>query len=100
VIGLATVIANTAVRIYDSAQRARRLQLQLAGPTAIAEAIARCIDDAHAAARDVPASSRPAEAASVRASASQVLAEILPSRARCGRPAGRQPDGLGARSSG
>ena len=78
VIGLVTVIAGAAVRIHDSAQQTRRLKIQLAGPTAIAEAMARCIDDTHTAAQHVRASRGAAEAASVRASNSQVLAEMMP----------------------
>jgi hypothetical protein len=78
VIGLASILAGAAVKIHDSAQRTRRLEIQTAGPTAIAEAIARCIDDTHAAALDVAARQRPAEAASVRASASQAVTQMMP----------------------
>jgi len=78
VIGVVSVIAGAVVKIYDCAQRTRRLRIRHEGTTAIAEAIARCIDDTHAAAREVPAGQQAAEAASVRASAVQVVTEIMP----------------------
>ena len=78
VIGLVSIITAAAVRIYESTQRTRRLQIQHAGPAAIAAAMARCIDDAHAAALDVPAGAHAAEAASVRASAMQAVTEMMP----------------------
>jgi hypothetical protein len=98
VIGLVTVIAGAAVRIHDSTQQTRRLKIQLAGSTAIAEAMARCIDDTHTAAQDVRASRGPAEAASVRASNNKVLAKMMP--AVSSRSASRSPglQGVGATS--
>jgi hypothetical protein len=77
-IGMASIIAGAAVKIYDSAQRTRRMQIPHAGPTAIAEAMARCIDDAHASAADIPASQRPAEAAAMRTTAAQAITEMMP----------------------
>jgi hypothetical protein len=77
-IGLVSTIANAAVKIYDSAQQTRRLEIQHASTTAVAEAIARCIDDAHATARGVRGPQRAAEADRVRASAMQVVAEVMP----------------------
>jgi hypothetical protein len=73
-----SVIAGAVVRIYDIAQRTRRLQIQCAGPNAIAAAMAKCIDDTHATAQDVPAGQHAAEAASVRASAATALTEMMP----------------------
>ncbi len=100
VIGLVTVIAGAAVRIHDSAQQTRRLKIQLAGSTAIAEAMARCIDNTHAAAQDVRASRGAAEAASVRASNSRVLAEMMPAvLVVIGQQVPQAPQGLGATSS-
>ena len=92
VIGVVSVIAGAAVQIYGCAQRTRRLQIQHEGTTAIAEAIARCIDDAHAAARDVAARQKATEAASVRASAVQAVTEIMPALLAvigCQEPGGR-----------
>jgi hypothetical protein len=76
-IGLVSVIANAAVKIYDSAQQTRRLEIQHAGNKVIAEAMARCTDNAHAL-RDVPASRRAAEAISARTSATQLVTEMMP----------------------
>ena len=45
---------------------------------AIAAAMAKCIDDTHAAAQDVPPGQHAAEAASVRASAAKALTEMMP----------------------
>jgi hypothetical protein len=78
VIGMASLIAGAAVKIHDSAQRTRRLQIQHAGPTAIAEAMARCIDDVHTSAPDIPASHRAAEAAAVRTISTQLVTEMMP----------------------
>jgi hypothetical protein len=78
VLGMASVIAGAVVRAYETMQRTRRMEIQHAGPTAIAEAMARCIDDAHAVAQDVPGRQRAAEAASVRASAGQAVTEMMP----------------------
>jgi hypothetical protein len=54
--------AGAAVKIHDSAHRTHRVQIQHAGPTAIAEAMARCIDDARTSAPDVPVGQRTAAA--------------------------------------
>lgn len=78
VAGMVSIVTGAVVRIYESRQRTRCLEIQHAGPTAIAEAMARCIDDAHAAAPDVPERQRAAEAASVRASAGQAITEMMP----------------------
>jgi hypothetical protein len=78
VIGLVSVIAGSVVKIYDSTQRTRRLQIQHASATAIATAMARCIDSAHAAAPGLPARHRAAEAADVRARAMQMVTEMMP----------------------
>lgn len=78
VIGLVSVIAGAVVKIHDSAQRTRRLQIQHEGTTALANAMARCLDNAHAAAPDLPPESRAAEAASVRAAAMQTAAQVMP----------------------
>ena len=78
VIGLVSVIAGTAVKIYNSAQRTRHLQIQHEGATAIATAMARCIDAAHAGASGLPVRQGAAEAAEVRASAMQMVTEMMP----------------------
>jgi hypothetical protein len=57
VIGLVSIIAGAAVKIYDSTQRTRRLQIQHESTTAIATAMAKCIDAAHAAAPGLPTGS-------------------------------------------
>ena len=78
VIGLVSIITGAVVKIHDSAQRTRRLQIQHEGATALANAMARCLDDAHAAAPDLPSELRAAEAASVRAAAMQTAAQAMP----------------------
>lgn len=78
VIGLATIVAGAVVQVYDSAQRTRRLQIQHVGLSAIASAVARCIDDAHAPAADALAWQHAAEAASVRASAREIVTDMMP----------------------
>jgi len=78
VIGLVSVITGALVKIHDSAQRTRRLQIQYEGTTALANAMARCLDDAHAAAPDLPPDLRAAEAASVRAAAMRTAAQAMP----------------------
>jgi hypothetical protein len=78
VIGMISIITGAAARIYEIRQQTRRLEIQHAGPTAIAEAMARCIDDAHATPQEVPARQRAAEAASIRSSAGQTVAELMP----------------------
>jgi hypothetical protein len=78
VIGLVSVITGAVVKIHDSAQRTRRLRIQHEGTTALATAMARCLDGAHAAAPDLPPGLRAAEAASVRAAAMQTAAQVMP----------------------
>jgi hypothetical protein len=78
VIGLASVIAGAVVKMHDSTQRTRRLQIEHEGRTAIAKAMAKCLDDAHAAAEALPPDLRAAEAADVRATAVQTVAQIMP----------------------
>jgi hypothetical protein len=78
VIAIVSIIAGAAARIYDSRQCTRRLEIQHAGPNALAEAMARCIDHTHAAAEGIPAGQRAAEAARARASAGQAVAEMVP----------------------
>jgi hypothetical protein len=77
-VGAATIMATGAVRIYETSQRTRRLQLQLEGSTAIARAVARCIDDSHIGAQDLPAGQQASEVANMRASAQNVLLELMP----------------------
>jgi hypothetical protein len=98
VIGLMSIIANAAVKIHDGAQQTRRLEIQHAGTTAIAEAMARCIDDAHAL-RDAPARQRATESVSARASAMQLVTEMMPAMlAVIGQP-NAVPDDLGTPKS-
>jgi hypothetical protein len=77
-VGLATMITTAVVRIYESSQRTRRVQLQLEGSTAIAQAMARCIDDSHADPGDLPEGQRASEAANMRASAEHALTDLMP----------------------
>jgi hypothetical protein len=78
VIGVATIVAAAVVQIYDSAQRTRRLLIQHVGPSAIARAMASCIDAAHLQASDALAWQHTAEAASVRANARQIVTDMMP----------------------
>jgi hypothetical protein len=98
-IGLVSIIANAAVKIYDSAQQTRRLELQHAGTTAIAEAMARCIDEAHAL-RDVPAPQRAAEAISARTSAMQLATQMMSAMLAVIGQQNTAPDDVGTQRAG
>jgi hypothetical protein len=99
VIALASIVADAAVSIHDSAQQTRRLEIEQAGTTAIAEAIAGCIDDAHAL-RDVPAQQRAAEVRSARSSAMQLLTEMMPAMLAVISQQSSAPDDLGTHTPG
>jgi len=98
-IAAVSVIAGTAVKIYDSAQRTRRMEIQYAAPNAIAAAMAKCIDDTHAAAQDVPPGQHAAEAAKVRASAATALTEMMPAMLTALEQQTPRPAGLNAPAS-
>jgi hypothetical protein len=92
--GLIPAIASTMTRIYESRQQTRRQEIQAEGPTAIARAMARCIDDAHAPAADVPRGQRAAEAARLRASAGKAVTQMMPALlAAIGQPSAQEPPG-------
>lgn len=78
VIGLLSVVVGAVVKIHDNGQRTRRLQIQYESTTALANAMARCLDDTHAAAPDLPPESRTTEAAKVRRAAMQTAAQMMP----------------------
>ncbi len=78
VIAMISVIASAIVKIHGSRQQTRRLEIRQEPVTVLATAIARCLDDAHAAAADVPYHHRVDEAASVRAAAMKAVEQTIP----------------------
>jgi len=78
VIAIISVIASAIVKIHGNRQQTRRMEIQQEPVATIAKAIARCLDDAHAAATDVPHRQRVDEAASVRATAMKAVEQTMP----------------------
>jgi hypothetical protein len=78
VIAVISVTASTLVKIHGNRQQTRRLEIRQEPVAALAKAIARCLDDAHAAASDVPYHQRVDEAASVRATAMKAVEQTMP----------------------
>lgn len=69
------MIAGAAVKIAACAQRTRRVQIEHVSAVTIAEAMARCLDDTHAAGGRQTGTASP-EAASVRAAALVTLVQM------------------------
>jgi hypothetical protein len=78
VIAIISVIASAIVKIHGSRQQTRRLEIRQEPVAALANAIARCLDDAHAAATDVPYHQRVDEAARLRATAMKAVEQTMP----------------------
>ena len=76
---LAIAMLNTAAAMYQARQVTQRKQIERHSADVLADALARCINDTHTAA---PGHSGPrgnrAEAARIRADASQALSSMLP----------------------
>jgi len=78
VIAIITVTLNAAAMMYQARQETRRKEIEYRGADTLAAALARCIDDAHAWAQNLPAAQEVEEAAHVRASARQLLTGVIP----------------------
>jgi len=78
VITVIAVIASAVVKIHGSRQQTRRLEIRQEPVAAFAKAIARCLDNAHAAATDVPCHQRVDEAARVREAAMKTVEQNMP----------------------
>jgi hypothetical protein len=76
---LATAMLNATAAMYQARQVTQRKQIERHSADVLADALARCINDTHTAApgHSVPGGSR-AEAARIRADASQTLSSMLP----------------------
>jgi hypothetical protein len=77
-IALVAGILNSAVAIYEAQQKTWRKEIACRSAGTLAAALARCIDDAHTRAQNLPGAKEIEEAAQVRASARQLLADVEP----------------------
>jgi hypothetical protein len=77
-LALAAVVLNAVTAMYQARQETRRGEIERRGADVLPAALARCIDDAHARARDLPPAAEAAEAAQVRVSANEILSRMLP----------------------
>ena len=78
VITIVTVILNAVAVMYQARQETRRKEIERGAADALAAALARCLDDAHARAQDLPADRQVEEAAQVRACAAQIMSDMTP----------------------
>ena len=78
VVAIVTVALNTAAVMYQARQETLRKEIEYRSADTLAAAMARCIDDAHAKAKNLPAARELEEASQVRASARQLLTDVMP----------------------
>lgn len=78
VVVLSAGILNTAAVMYQAQQETRRKEVECRAADTLAAALARCIDDAHTRAQNLSGREEMEEAARVRASARQLLTEVVP----------------------
>lgn len=91
-----TGILNAAAAMYEAWQETRRAEIASRSTDMLAGALARCLDDAHARARNLPATQEIQEAARIRASARELLTDVLPPVAAIlGHPESGQPPETG-----
>lgn len=69
---------NAAAAMYESWQETRRIGIERRSADTLAAALARCLDDAHAKAQNLTGAEEIQETARVRASARQLLADVVP----------------------
>lgn len=76
----ATVIGilNAAAGMYEARQETRRTEIEHRSANTLAAALARCLDDAHAKAQNLSGVEEIEETARVRASARQLLTDVVP----------------------
>lgn len=90
VIAIAALTLNAAAAMYQARQETLRKEIERRGTDALAGALARFIDDTHARAQGLPATREAEEAARVRASAAQMMADMSPTiLALLGQPPGQ-----------
>jgi len=77
VVAIATVMLSAGV-MYQARQETLRKEIEYRSADTLAAALARCIDDAHTRAQNLPAAREVEEAAQVRANARQLLADLAP----------------------
>jgi hypothetical protein len=77
-LALVTAVLNAVAAMYQARQETRRREIECRRADMLADALARCIDDAHARAQNLSPVEEAAEAAQVRASASAVLSRMQP----------------------
>jgi hypothetical protein len=77
-LAIITVMLTAASVMYDARQKTRRKEIERRAADTLAAALARCIDDAHVRAQDLPAAREVEEAQRVRASAAQIMADMSP----------------------
>lgn len=98
VAAIVTMVLNTVAVMYQARQETRRKEIEHRSIDVLAAAAARCIDDAHAKAQNLPPDRELEQAAQVRADARQLLTEVVPHIAALldrdiRPPAGRLPGG-------
>jgi hypothetical protein len=77
-IAIITVVLNTVVLMYQARQETLRKEIEYRSIDVLVAAVARCIDDAHAKAQNLPPDRDLEQAAQVRADARQLLTEVVP----------------------
>jgi hypothetical protein len=77
-VAIGTGILSTIAIMYEARQETRRKEIECRASDALAEALARCIDDAHIRASNL-SGKEIRETARVRASARHLLADVVPS---------------------
>jgi hypothetical protein len=78
IVAIVTVVASAVVVMYQARQETLRKEIEYRSADTFAGALARCIDDAHAKARNLPAARELEETARVRASARELLSDMTP----------------------
>ena len=78
VVAIGTAILSAATAMYEARQETRRREIECRSTEALAAALARCMDDAHARPGS-PSGKEARETARVRANARHLLANVVPS---------------------
>ncbi len=77
-IAIVTVMLSAAAVMHQARQETCRKEIEYRSVDTLAAALGRCIDDAHTRAQNLPAARQVEEAAQVRASARQLLTDLVP----------------------
>ena len=78
VVAIGTAILGAVTAMYEARQETRRREIECRSTDALAAALARCIDDAHARPSS-PSGKEAHETARLRTSARRLLADVAPS---------------------